>query len=96
MKINKNYQQVFELATHGDAQAEYELALMYDLGLNVDKNLPLAFEWYQKSANQEYAKAQYNLGIFYALAKSIDKDIDKSKYWIRKAIDNGYSGGSIF
>jgi TPR repeat protein len=53
MKNKKTHQQVFELAKCGDAQAEYELALMYDLGLNVDKNLSLAFEWYQKSANQE-------------------------------------------
>ncbi len=96
MKLEKTYNQVADLAKQGDAQSQYELALMYDLGLGIDKNLDSAFEWYQKSANQDYAKAQYNLGIFYALAKSVDKDIDKSKYWIRKANENGYSGGSIF
>ncbi len=96
MKIKKTYQQVFELAEQGDAKSQYELALMYDLGLGIDKDLPLAFKWYQKSADQEYAKAQYNLGIFFALAKSVDKDIEQSKYWIRKANENGYSGGSLF
>ncbi len=96
MKVEKTLEQVSSLAEQGDAQSQYELALAYDLGLGVHKNLSIAFEWYQKSANQEYAKAQYNLGIFYALAKSVDKDIEQSKFWIRKANENGYSGGSIF
>ncbi|MEJ6558356.1 MAG: sel1 repeat family protein, partial [Candidatus Thioglobus sp.] len=79
MAVEKTFEQVKQLAEQGDAQSQYELALAYDLGLGIDKDLSKAFEWYQKSANQEYAKAQYNLGIFYALAKSVDKDIEQSK-----------------
>ncbi|WP_428086945.1 tetratricopeptide repeat protein [Candidatus Thioglobus sp.] len=94
--MQKTYQQVKLMAEQGDAQSQYELALAYDLGLGVDKDLPTAFIWYLKSANQDYAKAQYNLGIFYALAKSVDKDIEQSKFWIRKANENGYSSTSIF
>ncbi len=96
MKQAPSPQAVIALADKGDAQAQYELGLMYELGMGVNKDLDQAFAWYQKSANQAYAKAQYNLGIFYALAKSVDKDIEQSKHWIRKANENGYSGGSIF
>jgi len=96
VKAEKKYTEIKQLAEQGDAQSQYALALAYDLGLGVDKDLSKAFDWYQKSADQDYAKSQYNLGIFFALAKSVDKDIDKSKYWIRRANENGYSGGSIF
>lgn len=89
-------EEVISLANKGNAKSQYELGLMYELGMGIDKNLSHAFAWYQKSANQNYAKAQYNLGIFYALSKGVIKDIDQSKYWIRKANENGYSGGSVF
>lgn len=96
MKIEKTFDEVSELAKSGDAKYQYEYALMLELGLGIDKDLNLAFKWYQKSANQEHPKAQYNLGIFYALGKAGEKDITKSKYWIRCANENGYSGASIF
>ncbi|SMN12238.1 hypothetical protein SPBRAN_451 [uncultured Candidatus Thioglobus sp.] len=87
---------VAELVKKKDAESQYQLGLMYELGLGVDKDLPQAFEWYQKSANQNHPKAQYNLGIFYALGKGVGKDIAQSKQWIRCAHDNGYSGGSVY
>ncbi len=92
----KTFEQVLQLAEQGDAESQYEIALAYDLGVGVQKDLSKAFEWYSQSAEQDYAKSQYNLGIFYALAKSVDKDIEQSKHWIRKANENGYSGGSVF
>ena len=96
MTKKSNPLEIITLANQGNAQSQYELGLMYELGMGIDKDLDQAFIWYQKSANQAYAKAQYNLGIFYALAKGVDKDIQQSKYWIRKANENGYSGGSVF
>ena len=96
MKQTSSPQEVIALANQGDAQAQYELGLMYELGMGIEKDLNQAYVWYQKSADQDYAKAQYNLGIFYALAKGVNKDIEQSKHWIRKANENGYSGGSVF
>ena len=96
MTQDSDPQTVINLAHQGDSQAQYELGLMYELGMGIDKDLNQAFAWYQKSANQEHAKAQYNLGIFYALAKGVEKDIKQSKYWVKKAHENGYSGSSIF
>ncbi len=92
----KNQQEITQLAKQGDAEAQYALALSYELGLGVNQDLMQAFTWYQKSADQDYAKAQYNLGIFYALGKGVEKDIIQSKYWVRRANDNGYSSSSIF
>ncbi len=96
MESDSKPQEVIALANQNDAQAQYKLGLMYELGMGIEKDLNQAFAWYQKSADQANAKAQYNLGIFYALAKGVEKDIEQSKYWIRAANKNGYSGGSVF
>ena len=96
MQDSPTPEKVISLANQGNPKSQYELGLMYELGMGIDKNISQAFAWYQKSANQDYAKAQYNLGIFYALAKGVNKDIEQSKHWIRKANENGYSGGSVF
>lgn len=92
----KNYQQIQDAANQNDAKSQYQLAMIFELGLGVEKDLSQAFVWYQKSAQQNYAKAQYNLGVFYALGKGVDKDIQQSKHWILSANKNGYSGSSIF
>ncbi|SFV87271.1 hypothetical protein MNB_SUP05-SYMBIONT-4-854 [hydrothermal vent metagenome] len=92
----KEYQEIIELANQNDAEGQYEMGLMYELGAGVKQDLKQAFGWYQKSAHQKHAKAQYNLGIFFALGKGVEKDIKQAKEWIRCANENGYSGASIF
>jgi TPR repeat protein len=89
-------EKITELAKNDDAEAQYKLALIYELGMGVEKDLSQAFLWYQKSAQQNHPKAQYNLGIFFALGKYLEKDITQAKHWIKQAHKNGYSGGSIF
>ena len=92
-KVKKTTLQTLEMcAQNGDAESQYKLALMYDLGLGVKKNMILSFKYYKQSAKQNYAKAQYSLAIAYALAKGVEKDISSAKYWIRQASKNGYSG----
>jgi TPR repeat protein len=90
------FENITQLAQNNNSEAQYKLALMHEIGVGTDKDLSLAFFWYEKSAAQNYAKAQYNLGIFFALGKHPKKDIKTAKYWIKKAHENGYSGGSIF
>ena len=56
MTKKSNPQEIITLANQGNAQSQYELGLMYELGMGIDKDLDRAFIWYQKSANQAYAK----------------------------------------
>ncbi|KAA0441700.1 MAG: sel1 repeat family protein [Candidatus Thioglobus sp.] len=88
----KNYQQIIKLAESGDAKSQYKMGLIFELGLEVEKDLAQAFAWYAKSAEQQYAKSQYNLAIFLALGKGVTKDIKQAKHWIKCAKANGYSG----
>ncbi len=92
----KDLEAMLTQASQGDVQVQYELGLMYDLAIGVEKNPSKAFEYYHQAAKQNHAKAQYNCAICYALAKGVAKDIATAKAWTKKARDNGYSGGSGF
>jgi len=50
-------------ADQGHAMAQNNLALMYALGLGLDKNTIEAARWFQRSADQGDAGAQYHLGV---------------------------------
>jgi TPR repeat protein len=59
-RILDNYR---SLADSGDASAQFNLALMYDLGQGTPADQALATHWYAKAAAQNQLAAQYNLGV---------------------------------
>ena len=52
-------------ATQGDAEAQYNLGLMYDKGQGVVQDHKEAVKWYRLAAAQGNASAQYYLGLLY-------------------------------
>ncbi len=76
-------------AERGDAEAQYNLALMHDRGIGVEENDTEAMKWYRKAAEQGYAKAQYNLGMMYYFGKGVPKDKVAAYQWILLAADQG-------
>ena len=59
------YKLILPLAEQGSAQAQYNLALMYNFGQGVPQDYKEAVKWYRLSAEQGVAQAQYNLGVMY-------------------------------
>ena len=49
------------LAEQGDGDAQFNLGIMYDVGLGVRHDYAEALQWYRKAAEQGHAKAQFNL-----------------------------------
>ena len=62
------------LAEGGDADVQYNLGVMYDLGQGVRQDYMTAVRWYTLAAEQGHAKAQYNLGIAYDLGEGVIQD----------------------
>ena len=50
-------------AGQGDADAQYELGIMYAEGRDVPQNDAVAFAWYRQAAEQGVAAAQFNVGL---------------------------------
>ena len=80
-----------ERASAGDAQAQFNLALMYHGGLGVAMDEATALQWYTKSAQNGYPWAQEYLAIAYQEGWfGLKRDLDKSRNWLKKLEDRSY------
>ena len=59
----ENFELVLEQANGGDAVSQYKLGRAYETGDGVEKNLAIAREWYQKSADNGYKNAEVKLRL---------------------------------
>jgi TPR repeat protein len=62
------------LASTGNAEAQFNVGLMYKDGDGVPQDYAKTAEWYRKAAEQGYPNAQYNLGVLYQLGEWISHD----------------------
>ena len=53
------------LSEQGDADAQFNLGVMYSNGTGVLQDYKTAVKWYKLDAEQGYADAQNNLGVMY-------------------------------
>ncbi len=84
------------LAEQGDADAQYNLGLMYDRGYGVPQDYVQARQWYEKAAAQGDARAQYNLGVRYARSHGVPQDYVQAHKWFNLAAANGEKMGAKF
>ena len=59
--IDFNSQSEPELANQNNANAQFNIALMYEQGLQTEQSYQMAFEWYKKSAALGNTQAQFNI-----------------------------------
>jgi len=57
------YKRLYNLATNGSAEAQYELGLMFEYGQGVDQDDATAVYWYEQSAAQLFVDATYRLAV---------------------------------
>ncbi|MDH5600692.1 MAG: sel1 repeat family protein [Gammaproteobacteria bacterium] len=77
------------LALNGHTEAQYLLAVHYDLGLGVKRSAPDSFYWYKKAASAGINIAQHNLAVAYAEGNGIDADLVKAVRWWERAANAG-------
>jgi TPR repeat protein len=77
------------IAEQGDANAQYNLGLLYARGQGVEKNPQEAARWYEKAAEQGVPAAQYNLGVMYANGQGVQASPEQAAKWFLKAAEQG-------
>ena len=80
------------LAEKGDANAQYNLGLLYNQGLGLAQDFKAAADWYRKAAEQGNSNAQYNLGVMYSTGQGVTKDSAEAMKWYLKAAQQGVVG----
>jgi len=83
------------LAEQGDADAQYNLGLMYDKGHGVAQDYKEAMKWCRKAAEQGHAYAQYYLGFMYRDGHGVIQDYKEMLKWYRKAAEQGHAAAQI-
>ncbi|MDO4993227.1 MAG: SEL1-like repeat protein, partial [Prevotellaceae bacterium] len=76
-------------AKQGDAEAQYQLGVMYEYGRGVERDYEKSLEWFTKSAEQGNMKAQGELGGKYKSGRGVECDIEKAVYWYIKSAEQG-------
>jgi TPR repeat protein len=83
------YEEWLPLAELGDAEAQYNLGVMYDEGAGVDQDLVCAASWYRKAAEQGFVDAQTNLGMMFYHGQGIERDHNQAARWFKLAASQG-------
>ena len=76
-------------AKEGHADSQFNLGLMYEKGIGVNKDEKEAVVWYLKAALQGNSYAQYNLAVLYENGRGGDVNFAQAHQWYRKAAEQG-------
>ncbi len=77
-------------AERGDANAQYNVGLLYARGgEGVPRDFAEAARWYRQSAEKGVATAQFNLAVLLSQGQGLEKNLPEAATWYRKAADQG-------
>lgn len=82
-------------AQEGDPEAQFVIGSFYAMGVGFPQDYSKAFDWYCKSAEQDYAPAQNDLGICYLFGYGVDCDFNEAFRLFRSAAINGLDLGQF-
>lgn len=77
-------------AEQGQAEAQYQLGLIYYTGnKSIKRNKTQAFSWFKKAAEQGYPAAENSVGNHYYLGEATKRDYDQAAVWYTKGAMQG-------
>lgn len=86
-ELTKEIASLKEKAESGDAIAQFELGQKYRKGSGVKQSFINAFEWYRKSAEQNYSRGQNAMGQMFRHGLGVEQNYLEAITWYRKAIE---------
>ncbi len=78
-----------QAAVKGSLEAQFNLGLLYGMGLGVRQDYTEALEWYRKAAERGYAQAQNNLGWMHGTGRGVPQDYVQAYAWYSIAAAQG-------
>lgn len=83
------YQEMLSKALEGNAEAQYELARMYEKGTGTKRDPTQARQWYEKSAEQGFAKSRAQLGYMFLHGKGVKMNRQRGITLLTQAAEAG-------
>lgn len=89
--MKKDFKSAFPLlqraAEMGVPEAQYNLGLCYQEGIQTEKNDSIANHWYLKSAEQGWTDSQFKISFSYATGRGIEVNAERTFYWTHKCAE---------
>lgn len=85
-----------ECADDSNPAVDYAIACMYDLGIGVQRDYWLSFEWFKKAYDAGYKKALFNLIYAYMTGLGVKKNYTKAINLCRDAVNQGVVEANYF
>ena len=89
------FRETLQLTERGNAQAQFNLGMMYENGQGVRQDNAEAVKWYQQAAAQGLAQAQSNLGVMYYNRRGVRQDDAEAVKWFQQAAEQGYAPAKV-
>ena len=84
-----------QLASAGDASAEFQLAMLYETGRGTKQDPRQAMHWLRMSAAHGNTQAQSNLGVAYSMGLGVTQDALRAYVWFAMSADAGNAAATI-
>jgi len=80
-----------DAAGKGNANAMFNIGVLYDQGQGVKQDYAEAMRWWRKAADKGVADAMSNIGVLYEQGQGVEQDYAEAMRWYRKAADKGHA-----
>ena len=84
------------LAEQGDADAQYNLGVMYRRGEGVIQDDSEAVKWYRLAVEQGLVEAQNNVGYMYGLGAGVIEDDKEAVKWFLLSAEKGLASAQYY
>jgi hypothetical protein len=90
--FSRSSQLLSPLASDGEPEAQYRMAIMMQNGLGMTANELQAFKYMRSAAETGHALAQHGLGFMYLEGECVEKNPAKAAEWFTQAAEQGLAG----
>ena len=92
--INKGYvqygcEELKKTAAVNDLAAQFYVAVCYEHGIGIEKNMTQAFRMYRKAAERGLPDAMYHIATFYRNGIVVSKDTSREQEWMQRYNNKG-------
>ena len=84
----KEFEEVLKKAEAGDAQAQFQVGLHFDIGIDViTRNYEKGLKYYLMAAEQDHSDAMVSASRMYRLSRGVEQNYGEALKWLEKAAD---------
>jgi len=86
----KSFDYIMSFAKKGNANAQFDLALLYLNGKGIQKDARRAFKWFHKAARKNHTEAKFQMGLNFLRARGVKRNTYLAAYWFKLASKSGH------